>query len=115
MVKATDTHLSWFLVGVFLTSMCGLMLQIVQTRMLSVIGNYTMAFFAIGVAMLGLTAGARWQPLISLAYNEPVRFRERRPRSITSRARYPDGSQMASRVLDARDPPALGPSLAGRV
>jgi hypothetical protein len=58
MVKATDTHLSWFLVGVFLTSMCGLMLQIVQTRMLSVIGNYTMAFFAIGVAMLGLTAGA---------------------------------------------------------
>ena len=38
--------------------MCGLMLQIVQTRVLSVIGNYSMAFFAIGVAMLGLTAGA---------------------------------------------------------
>src|SRR5262249_28267102 len=58
MVKSTDKHPSWFLVGVFLTSMCGLMLQIVQTRVLSVIGNYTLAFFAIGVAMLGLTAGA---------------------------------------------------------
>ena len=38
--------------------MCGLMLQIVETRVLSVICNYTLAFFAIGVAMLGLTAGA---------------------------------------------------------
>src|SRR6516164_2984010 len=58
MRKATDTQPCWFLVGVFLTSMCGLMLQIVETRVLSVIGNYTLAFFAIGVAMLGLTAGA---------------------------------------------------------
>jgi hypothetical protein len=58
MVKATDTYRTWFLVGVFLTSMCGLMLQIVETRVLSVIGNYTFAFFAIGIAMLGLTAGA---------------------------------------------------------
>jgi hypothetical protein len=34
------------------------MLQIVETRVLSVLGNYTLAFVAIGVAMLGLTAGA---------------------------------------------------------
>jgi hypothetical protein len=38
--------------------MCGLMLQIMETRMLSVIGHYNLAFFAIGVAMLGMTAGA---------------------------------------------------------
>lgn len=38
--------------------MCGLMLQIMETRILSVIGYYHLAFFAIGVAMLGMTAGA---------------------------------------------------------
>ena len=44
--------------GVLLTCMCGLMLQIMETRVLSVIGYYHLAFFAIGVAMLGMTAGA---------------------------------------------------------
>jgi len=34
------------------------MLQIMETRALSVISNYTLAFFAIGIAMLGMTAGA---------------------------------------------------------
>ncbi len=34
------------------------MLQIMETRILSVIGYYHLAFFAIGVAMLGMTAGA---------------------------------------------------------
>lgn len=58
MVKTTDTHPLWFLAGVFLTCMCGLMLQIIETRVLSVMTNYTLAFFAIGVAMLGMTAGA---------------------------------------------------------
>src|SRR5436190_12854836 len=48
----------WFFVGVFLTCACGLMLQIMETRILSVIGYYYLAFFAIGVAMLGMTAGA---------------------------------------------------------
>jgi len=48
----------WFFLGVFLTCMCGLMLQIMETRILSVIGYYHLAFFAIGVAMLGMTAGA---------------------------------------------------------
>ncbi len=41
-----------------MTCMCGLMLQIMETRVLSVIGFYYLAFFAIGVAMLGMTAGA---------------------------------------------------------
>jgi len=58
MVKTTDTHPLWFLVGVFLTCMCGLMLQIIETRVLSVLANYTLAFVAISVAMLGMTAGA---------------------------------------------------------
>jgi hypothetical protein len=58
MVKTTDTHPLWFLVGVFLTCMCGLMLQIIETRVLSVLANYNLAFVAISVAMLGLTAGA---------------------------------------------------------
>ena len=58
MVKTTDRHSLLFLAGVFLTCMCGLMLQIMETRMLSVIGQYNLAFFAIGVAMLGMTAGA---------------------------------------------------------
>jgi hypothetical protein len=58
MVKTTDTHPLWFLVGVFLTCMCGLMLQIIETRVLSVLVNYTLAFVAISVAMLGMTAGA---------------------------------------------------------
>jgi hypothetical protein len=38
--------------------MCGLMLQIIETRVLSVLANYNLAFVAISVAMLGLTAGA---------------------------------------------------------
>jgi hypothetical protein len=58
MTARTQTHQPWFLLGVFLTCMCGLMLQIMETRVLSVIGYYHLAFFAIGVAMLGMTAGA---------------------------------------------------------
>jgi hypothetical protein len=38
--------------------MCGLMLQIIETRVLSVLASYTLAFVAISVAMLGMTAGA---------------------------------------------------------
>jgi len=54
----TRAYRPWFLVGVLLACMCGLMLQIMETRVLSVIGYYHLAFFAIGVAMLGMTAGA---------------------------------------------------------
>src|SRR3954451_9860112 len=57
MTKSASSH-RWFYVGVFLTCACGLMLQIMETRILSVIGYYYLAFFAIGVAMLGMTAGA---------------------------------------------------------
>src|SRR5688572_28415646 len=49
-----------FYSGVFLISFAGLMLQIVQTRILSVVVWYHLAFFVISLAMFGLTAGAVW-------------------------------------------------------
>ena len=49
-----------FLAGVFLTTFSVLVFQIVQTRILSVIAWYYLAFFAISVAMLGMTIGAVW-------------------------------------------------------
>ena len=49
-----------FLAGVFLITFAVLVFQIVQTRILSVMAWYYLAFFAISVAMLGMTAGAVW-------------------------------------------------------
>ena len=49
-----------FLAGVFLITFSLLIFQILQTRILSVIAWYYMAFFAISVAMLGMTVGAVW-------------------------------------------------------
>ena len=48
----------WFLLGVFLICMCGLMLQIIETRILSVMSYYHLAFFSISIAMFGMTAGS---------------------------------------------------------
>ncbi|MBL8705960.1 MAG: hypothetical protein JNM30_14000 [Rhodospirillales bacterium] len=52
------TGKSAFMAGVFLLCMSVLMVQIIQTRILSVVSLYYMAFFSISMAMLGLTAGA---------------------------------------------------------
>jgi hypothetical protein len=49
-----------FLAGVFLITFSLLIFQILQTRILSVLAWYYLAFFAISVAMLGMTAGAVW-------------------------------------------------------
>lgn len=49
-----------FYIGVFLISFAVLVLQIVQTRILSVVVWYHLAFFVISLAMFGLTAGAVW-------------------------------------------------------
>jgi archaellum biogenesis protein FlaJ (TadC family) len=49
-----------FLSGVFLITFSLLIFQILQTRILSVIAWYYLAFFAISVAMLGMTVGAVW-------------------------------------------------------
>jgi hypothetical protein len=47
-----------FLAGLFLICMCTLMLQITETRLLSVMTWYYLAFFAISMAMFGMTAGS---------------------------------------------------------
>ena len=53
-------HKANFYAGVFCVSFAALMLQIVQTRILSVVVWYHLAFFVISLAMFGLTAGAVW-------------------------------------------------------
>jgi hypothetical protein len=47
-----------FFIGLFLLCMSTLMLQIIQTRILSVVSMYYLAFLSISMAMLGMTAGA---------------------------------------------------------
>src|SRR5215831_6303027 len=49
-----------FFTAVFLITFSILIFQIAQTRILSVITWYHLAFFAISVAMLGMTVGAVW-------------------------------------------------------
>jgi MFS family permease len=56
----SDLRKAPFLSGVFLITFSFLIFQILQTRILSVIAWYYMAFLAISVAMLGMTAGAVW-------------------------------------------------------
>ena len=68
-----------FLGGVFLISLSLLVLQIVQTRILSVIAWYYLAFFAISVAMLGMTVGAVW------LYLKQQRFADRPLSAVLSR------------------------------
>src|SRR5262245_57548685 len=58
--RASEQGKTAFLAGVLLISLAALMLQIVQTRILSVLVWYYLAFFSISVAMLGMTAGAVW-------------------------------------------------------
>ena len=49
-----------FYAGLGLITAATLMLQIVETRIISVISWYHLAFFVISIAMFGLTAGAVW-------------------------------------------------------
>ena len=49
-----------FYAGVFLVSAATLMLQVIETRILSVVSWYHLAFFVISVAMFGLTTGSVW-------------------------------------------------------
>ena len=51
------THVNIY-AGTFLISFTSLVLEIALTRLLSVIALYHLAFFAVSVAMLGMTAGA---------------------------------------------------------
>ena len=61
----------FFYLGVFLISASTLILEIIQTRILSVVVWYHLAFFVISLAMFGLTAGAVW------VYLRRVRFTEK--------------------------------------
>ena len=54
----TDIRAGWFYSGVFLVCMSVLMLQITETRILSVVAYYYLAFLTISMAMFGMTAGA---------------------------------------------------------
>ena len=49
-----------FYIGLFLITASTLMLQLIQTRILSVVAWYHLAFFVISMAMFGLTVGAVW-------------------------------------------------------
>lgn len=49
-----------FYAGVFLVTASVLMLQVIQTRVLSVVLWYYLAFFVISLAMFGITAGTVW-------------------------------------------------------
>lgn len=57
-----------FYVGLGLVTAATLVLQIVETRIISVTSWYHLAFFVISIAMFGLTAGAVWVYLRSEAY-----------------------------------------------
>ena len=47
-----------FLVGLFLTTLATLTLEILDTRLLSVLTWYHLSFLAVSLAMLGMAAGA---------------------------------------------------------
>jgi hypothetical protein len=48
----------WFLAGLFLTTLSTLLLEVLDTRLLSVLTWYHLSFFAVSTAMFGLAAGA---------------------------------------------------------
>jgi hypothetical protein len=58
-----------FLVGLFLISSATLLLEILNTRLLSVVTWYHLSFFAVSMAMFGMAAGALW------VYLRPQKFR----------------------------------------
>ena len=60
MTLSSASRKTAFLSGVFLVTFSLLTFQILQTRILSVFAWYYLAFFAISVAMLGMTVGAVW-------------------------------------------------------
>ncbi|MEE8214571.1 MAG: hypothetical protein V3R79_08285, partial [Alphaproteobacteria bacterium] len=59
-----------FYAGLFCLTAATLMLQLIQTRLLSVVAWYHLAFFVISTAMFGLTAGAVWVYLRGERYSE---------------------------------------------
>lgn len=58
MARTADGNGFAFYLGVFLVTAATLVLQIVETRILSVVSWYHIAFLVVGLAMFGITAGA---------------------------------------------------------
>ncbi|MEE2900199.1 MAG: hypothetical protein VX815_17195 [Gemmatimonadota bacterium] len=52
------TGSSWFLTGLFLVTGATLLLELLDTRLLSVVTWYHLSFFAVSAAMFGMAAGA---------------------------------------------------------
>ena len=57
-VNVNKTRAKWFFPGLFLVCMSLLMLQIAETRVLSVVAFYYLAFLTISMAMCGMSVGA---------------------------------------------------------
>ena len=57
-----------FLLGLFLVTGATLMLEVLNTRLLSVVTWYHLSFFAVSMAMFGMAVGALW------VYLQPNRF-----------------------------------------
>ena len=55
---AFSGHRGWSLAGLFLTTLATLSLEMLDTRLLSVLTWYHLSFFAISMAMFGMSAGA---------------------------------------------------------
>src|SRR5207247_3762582 len=48
----------WFLAGLFFPTLATLCLEVLDTRLLSVMAWYHLSFFAVSTAMFGMSAGA---------------------------------------------------------
>ncbi len=53
-----DVRNVWLLLGMFLTSLAVLLLELLDSRLLSVLTWYHISFMAVSLAMLGMAAGA---------------------------------------------------------
>ena len=69
MTAAATTHTNRaFLLGLFFITGATLLLEVLNTRLLSVVTWYHLSFFAVSMAMFGMAAGALW------VYLRPRRF-----------------------------------------
>jgi hypothetical protein len=73
---ASSPHTRDLAFGIFFISLASLALEITLTRILSVITWYYLAYFAVSLAMLGMTAGAV-AVYLNKAWSDPARFERR--------------------------------------
>ena len=91
-----------FYMALGLVAAATLMLQIIETRIISVVSWYHLAFFVISIAMFGLTAGAVF------VYLRKERFRlERAPQAAPKLAREHDERRCLPVVLVANGWPTI--------